>query len=140
MSKSTFDLLLGLGQGKLSRPSKEVELKRLSEIAGEPVIFKCQALTMDEFEEIQEISMSVSKKGELESFSASQVQLFTLLKGIVEPDLKDARLLEAYGVSTPKQLLESSKLLLPGEITQLYNIISSLSGFGEGSLEELKNE
>ncbi|TVX88343.1 phage tail assembly chaperone [Paenibacillus agilis] len=140
MSKSTFDLLLGLGQGKLSRPSKEVELKRLSQNAGEPVVFKCQALTMDEFEEIQEISMSVSKKGELESFSASQVQLFTLLKGIVEPDLKDKRLLDAYGVSTPKQLLESSKLLLPGEITQLYNIISSLSGFGEGSLEELKNE
>lgn len=140
MGKSTFDLLLGMGNGKLQRPFKEVELKRLSQSAGEPVVFKCQALTMDEFEEIQEISMSISKKGELENFSASRVQLFTVLQGVVEPNLKEPQLLEAFGVSTPKQLLESSKLLLPGEITQIYNMISSLSGFGEGSMEELKND
>lgn len=140
MSKKSLDLLLGLDKSKIQRPSRKIELNRLSQLVGEPVIFTCQALTMDEFQEIQEVSISFGKKGELEDFSTNNVQIFTLLKGIVDPSLTDAKLLETYGATTPKQLIESSKLLLPGEVTQLYNVISSLSGFGEDSVKELKNE
>ncbi|CAH0121048.1 MULTISPECIES: XkdN-like protein [unclassified Paenibacillus] len=139
MSKNTLDLLLKMDKTKIQRPTEQVELKRLSDLLGEPVVFTCQALTMDEFEEIQNIAISFGKKGEVEDISTNSVQIFTLIKGIVDPSLKDAALLEAYGAATPKQLIEESKLLLPGEVTQLYNVISSLSGFGEDSVQTLKN-
>lgn len=139
MSQHSLDLLLKMDKSKMQRPSRKIELNRLSELVGEPVIFTCQALTMDEFEEIQEISVSFSKKGELEDFSTNSVQIFTLLKGIMDPNLTDSKLLECYGAHTPKQLIEDSKLLLPGEVTQLYNVISDLSGFGEEAVKELKN-
>lgn len=139
MRKKTLDLLLKMDKTKIQRPTEQVELKRLSYLLGEPVVFTCQALTMDEFEEIQNIAISFGKKGEVEDISTNSVQIFTLIKGIVDPSLKDASLLEAYGAATPKQLIEDSKLLLPGEVTQLYNVISSLSGFGEDSVQTLKN-
>jgi len=139
MSQLSLDLLLKMDKSKIQRPTAKIEMSRLSELVGEAVIFTCQALTMDEFEEVQEVSVSFGKKGELEEFSTNKVQIFTLLKGIVDPKLSDSKLLEAYGVTTPKQLIEESKLLLPGEVTQLYNVISSLSGFGDEAVKELKN-
>jgi len=139
MTKTSMNLLLSLDKSKIQRPTKQLEIKRLSEMAGEPVVFTCQALTMEEFQEIQEVSISYSKRGELEDFSTNNVQIFTVVKGVVDPSLKDASLLEMYGAATPKQLLSDSKLLLPGEISQLYNAISSLSGFGDDSVAELKN-
>ncbi|WP_442601725.1 phage tail assembly chaperone [Paenibacillus sp. KN14-4R] len=140
MKKNALDLLLALDKSKVQRPSKKIELKRLSAAAGEPVVFTCQALTMEEMAEVQDISMSVSKRGELEEFNSNAAQIFTVIRGVVTPSLKDKSLLEAYNATTPKQLLEESKLLLPGEITQLYNVISGLSGYGEDSVQELKNE
>lgn len=139
MAKNTLDLLLAIDKSKIERPKKKLQLNRLTELAGEPVVFTCQALTMEEQEEIQDMAISFGKRGELEDFSAKAVQIFTLLKGVVDPELKNAKLLEAYGAKTPKELLEQSKFLLPGEVTQLYNVISELSGFGGSSVEELKN-
>jgi len=139
MSKSSMNLLLSLDKSKIKRPTKQLEIKRLSELAGEPIVFTCQALTMEEFQEVQEVSISYSKRGELEDISTNNVQIFAVLKGVVDPSLKDAKLMEMYGASTPKQLLAESKLLLPGEISQLYNAISSLSGFGDDAVAELKN-
>jgi hypothetical protein len=130
---STLDLLLGLDPAKLKRPVKQVELTRLSEAAGDKVIFTIQALTLSEEEEISEISDRGNEKDPV------AIRIFTLLKGVIAPDLKDAKLLERYGAPTPKELLESGKLLQSGEIAHLYSQISELSGYSDNAVTDLKN-
>lgn len=130
---STLDLLLGIDPAKLKRPVKQVELTRLSEAAGDKVVFTIQALTLSEEEEISEIS---DRSGEKDPVT---VRIFTVLKGVIAPDLKAAKLLERYGAATPKELLESGKLLQSGEIAHLYSQISELSGYSENAVADLKN-
>jgi len=134
---NVLDLLLSVEPDKVIKPSKKVELKRLSELTGEAVIFTCEALTAGEFDEIQERATSVDKRGNLKNFDVNEIQLMTVLKGVKNPDLKSKDLREKFGVPTPNEVV--SKLLLPGEITKLYNIISDLSGFGDAAIEEVKN-
>lgn len=130
---STLDLLLKLDQSKLKRPTREVEIKRLSDLAGEKAVFICEALTADEMGGIQDMVLDV--KGQ--DVDVPEMQTLTVLAGVKEPNLKDKNLLDYYNVPTPKELLR--KLLLPGEIASLYNTISDLSGYGEGAVEEVKN-
>lgn len=132
MSK-TLDLLLKLDQSKLKRPTREVEIKRLSDLTGEKVVFVCEALTADEMVGIQEMVLDV--KGQ--DVDVSELQVLAVLAGIKEPDLKEQKLLSYYNAPTPKELLR--KLLLPGEIAALYNNISELSGYGDGAVQEVKN-
>ncbi|MBZ9637529.1 phage tail assembly chaperone [Clostridium sp. FP1] len=137
MSKSTLDLLLKSDLTKIQRPTKEVELKRLSEILGDTVIFKCEALDAERFNEIQENALHINEKGEFENINTGEMQIFTILEGVKEPSLKSKDLLEKFGAVTPKELIK--KLLLPGEISNLYNIISELSGFNKDTVVEIKN-
>jgi hypothetical protein len=127
---STLDLLLAIDKSKLNRPTKDVEIKRLSKIAGQKVVFTIQALTLDEEQEIRETSGDDNQKA----------RVFTILKGVTSPNLRDTNLLKNYGSATPKELLESGKLLQSGEIAHLYNQISTLSGYGEDAVTDLKNE
>lgn len=130
---SALDLLLKLDQTKLKRPTKEVEVKRLSALTGEKVVFLCEALTADEMEGIQEQVLNVKEQ----DVDVGEMQKLAVLAGVKEPNLKSKELLENYNAVTPKELLK--KLLLPGEIAALYNTISDLSGYGEDAVEELKN-
>ncbi len=62
----------------------------------------------------------------------------TCVEGIVEPDVKDKRLLEHFNAPTPKELLK--KMLLPGEIAELHNVVNELGGYDrEGNEDEIKN-
>ena len=65
------------------------------------------------------------------------MQIMTVLAGVKEPNLKNKELMEKFNAPTPKELLQ--KLLLSGEITNLYNVISELSGYGPDSVAEVKN-
>ncbi len=130
---NTLDLLLASNLDKITRPAKEVEIKRLSGLTGGKVIFSCEALTTDEFFDIQE-TVSRSKSENV----INEIKLFTLLKGVKSPDLKSKELMDKFDVPKPTEVVK--KLLLPGEIQDIYDIISSLSGFGEDAVEEIKNE
>ncbi|RTE05489.1 phage tail assembly chaperone [Paenibacillus whitsoniae] len=129
---NTLDLLLSIHPDKLKRPVMDIEIKRLSEAAGGKVLFSIQALTPDEEEEIRGIA--TSNDGDVDPV---KTRIFAMLAGVKSPNLKDAKLLEKYGVITPKELV--TKLLQPGEILQVYNKIMSLSGYGDDAVTELKN-
>lgn len=133
---STLDLLLKLNPEDIKKPRKKVEIKRLSLLSGEKVIFTCEAISADKFADIQEKSIKISN-GQIEDVDTSELQIFTIIEGVVEPRLKGKDLQEKFNVPTPKELVK--KLFLPGEITQLYSIISELSGFDGNSVEEIKN-
>lgn len=134
---NTVDLLLGLDTKSILKPVKDIEIKRLSTIAGSPVIFKCQAVDSDDYNDIQQNAIKLNSKGDLTGIDMGEMQLFMVLGGVQEPNLKDAKLLSHFGVVTPKELVK--KLLLPGELTTLFNEINNLSGFGDNAVEEIKN-
>ena len=138
-NKNTLAVLLGADRGKLRlMPTKEVEITRLSEIVGQPVIFSIRALTGEEFQEAQQAALSLTKRGEVEDVDSRMLQVMCVLNGTQDPNLKDKQLLEMYEAATPDQLLNGS-FLLPGEVSQLFNTIQELSGFGEDAVAEVKN-
>ena len=138
-NKSTLAVLLGADRGKLRlMPTKQMEITRLSGIVGEPVIFTLRALTGEEFKEAQEAAYSLTKRGELEDVDGRMLQVMCVLNGTQDPNLKDKQLLDLYEAATPDELLNGS-FLLPGEVSQLFNAIQELSGFGVDAVAEVKN-
>lgn len=130
---NTLDLLLGMDEAKLKKPVKEVEIKRLSEITGQKTIFSIEAISPIKMEEIQDFSIDMKTK----NINVGEMQILTVIEGIKDPNLKSKELMEKFQVYTPKDLIR--KILLPGEILTLYNMIGELSGFDGGAVEEVKN-
>ena len=122
---SVLELLLGESVGSIAKqlPTARYELPRLSEAAGQRVIFTLQALPYGRVQDI----------GRLEQ----DAQLQILLSGCVEPDLKDTRLQAKFGGVTPAETLKA--MLLPGEISDLSAAVERLSGYRRTTIEEVKN-
>lgn len=135
---NTVDLLLALDTNKMQKPTKDVEIERLSRLTGGKAIFKCQAIDAERYTEIQQDAISIDKKGKLNKINMSDMRVFTVLDGIAEPNLKCKELNDHFGTVTPKELV--NKLFLPGEIDELFNTIQELSGFTEEKDEETNEE
>lgn len=106
-------------------PEKRVEVKRLSELAGAPVIFTLRAMTYNETRQIQD------KPREDQAVTA-------VLYGCKDPDFRDKRLLDAEkSVATPLDAIKTK--LTAGEIDELYIEIQKLSGYIYRTLREVKN-
>lgn len=129
-----IDLLLKIDKTKLVRPSKDVEINRLSEALGEPFIVTCQALTADEQEEIQE-NVSINTDGEINTDKNMQIE--AVLHGVKDPDLYNRKVIEYFGAATAYDAVK--KIFLPGEITSIYNTITKISGFSKDAVKEIKN-
>lgn len=124
---NTIDLLLGMDQNKLKKPSKMVKIQRLSEVAGEDVVFEVEAISMSQFEYVSE---AAGEKGK-------DMNVMIVIEGTRSPNLKSEELLKKYDCVTPVELI--NKLLLPGEVSGLYSAISELSGFNTDAVSEIKN-
>ena len=140
-NKTTLAVLLSADRGKLKlMPTRKVEITRLSEIVGEPVIFTLRALTGDELSECQESAMRSNKGGDGEEMDSRIMQVMCVLHACKDPDLRSKELMEAYGALTPEMLLNGENpLLLPGEVSHLFAVTQELSGFGEDAVSEVKN-
>ena len=124
---SVLDLLLRpeLPDVRKVLPEKQVEVKRLTELAGEPVVFTLRALTYNEPRQIQD------KPREDQALSA-------VLYGCKDPDFRDKRLLDAEkGIVTPLDAIKAR--LSAGEIDEAYIEIQELSGYLRRTLAEVKN-
>lgn len=132
------NILLKIDAQKVELPTKEFEIKRLTELAGEKVVFKLRALTQKQFEEVQEMSTDIDVQNQTSDVDVSLMQLETILNGVASPSLRDKEVMDHYGVVTPYDLIK--KLLLPGEISSLYDQISRLSAFNTGAVEEVKKQ
>jgi hypothetical protein len=82
--------------------------------------------------------MNITKRGEVEDVDGRMLQVMCVLNGTQDPNLKDKQLLELYEAVTPEDLLNGT-FLLPGEVSQLFNAIQELSGFGAAAVAEVKN-
>lgn len=120
---NTLDLLLKAEIPNL--PEKEVKIKRLSALCGEPVVFKLQALLYN-------------RAAEISRNQPEDINVHILLAGTVEPNLRDSDLMSKYSAVTPAELVK--KLLLPGEVEDLSREIEKLSGYRKVTLEEVKKK
>ena len=136
---NVLDLLLGSDIGEIKLPTKSMEITRLSGVFGAPFVITVSALSPDRYEEVQD--MAVSVKGKDADIEISLLQVLVVMEGVVDPNgkpmFKNKDLMSKFKASTPKELVR--KLLLSGEIANIYGEIASLSGFGEGSVKEVKN-
>lgn len=133
---SLVDKLLQIDTAKIKMPEKEIEMKRLSKLLGEKVVFKVRAIDGQRYADIQRLAIDISNKGNVKDIDMYKLQVLTIIEGVVDPNLKDKRLLEHFNCATPEELVK--KLLLAGEITDLYNEITALSGY-ETEVEDIKN-
>ena len=124
---SVLDLLLRPELPDVRRvlPEKQVEVKRLTELAGEPVVFTLRAMTYNETRQLYD------KPREDQTLSA-------VLYGCKDPDFRDKRLLDSEkGIVTPLDAIKAR--LFAGEIDELHIEIQKLSGYLRLTLAEVKN-
>lgn len=133
---SVVNSLLKIDSGKLALPKKEVNIKRLSEAAGEPVVFILSGVAADRLEEIREMNTTIN--GDNIQVNSQEIRLSAIADGVIEPDLKDTKLQAHYGVKTSHDLIK--KLLLAGERETIYSIIEDLSGYNNSAVEEVKKQ
>jgi hypothetical protein len=127
---NAVELLLKMDKDKVKAiPTKQVEVKRLSEIAGEPFTVTLKAVSGNKWSDIVE-----TIGADAGNYKSSK---HLLLVGMEDPKLSDHDLQEAYGAVTPLDLVE--KLFLAGEIMSLAAEVTDLSGLGDDALEEVKN-
>ncbi|WP_288795427.1 phage tail assembly chaperone [uncultured Megamonas sp.] len=123
----------------LAEKTEEYEVKRLSEILGERFVLTLKAIPAKRYSEIQTTAINVNNKRK--SVDLYKMQMLTLNEGIKEPNLADPNLMKKFGATTPFDMYE--KLFLAGEITDIANKISALSGYNEEekqqNIEEIKN-
>lgn len=111
--------LLALDENELKKErTKEYESKNLKRLIGEGTI----VLRKVRERKIMENSLgSIDKKGNPNMANMHDTQLLIVLDGVKEPNLKDERLVEHFGVATPKDLAE---LLFDGEIADISDAIT----------------
>lgn len=123
----------------LAEKTEDYEVKRLSEILGERFVLTLKAIPAKRYSEIQTTAINVNNKRK--SVDLYKMQMLTLNEGIKEPNLADPNLMKKFGATTPFDMYE--KLFLAGEITDIANKISALSGYNEEekqqNIEEIKN-
>lgn len=138
---SLIDKLLTTDAGKLTeKPFEMYEIPRLSEKLKTKFELRLEAVAPQRYAEIQRQTIDFNKKGGVKDVNMFNPKIMTLLEGIKEPNIKDKRLLDHFGVVTPKELI--MKLFLAGEIDDIRNEIDILSGYekdNEEADEEIKN-
>lgn len=138
---SLIDKLLQMDNKTIMEmPKREVEVPRLTQVLGEPFRVLCQAIDGERYADIQKASIDLNKKGGVRNINLFDMQVLTVIDGVVEPNLKDKQLLEHFNCVTPKELVK--KLFLAGEIAELSNVVTELSGYDktEEDEEEIKKQ
>ena len=119
--------LLGLSARK--NKTQQVKLLNLSERAGKDMIFTVRELSYNEIKNILDMA---------ENNPTADIKMHVVLKGVVEPSLKDKELLQHYNAPTPAELLP--KILSAGEIAELNDIIQRLSGYKQITAQLVQQE
>ena len=139
--RNVIDILLGGDVGAVRLPTKQYEIKRLSEIYGSPFVVTLKALSAEKWEEVQDMSLSI--RGKDVDVNSNLMQIFIVMESVYsDPEaksllFKNPELKAKFNAKTPKELVR--KILLSGEIMHIYDMVSELSGFGDDAVTEIKN-
>lgn len=132
-----------LNKNKVDGIQDEVAIsKRLANPeTGELYKFKIRALTEKEYEGARSAATTLPKKRkERTKFDTSAFNEKIIIAACIYPNFKDAESIKEAGCIAPEEYLH--KVLLPGEVSDLANSITKLSGFDvdmEDLIEDAKN-
>lgn len=120
------------------RQTKVLKSKRLATILGvdEPVDITIKELPQKRLDEI--IALQIDRKGGIDTSKMHDVKLLTVVESVVDPELRNADLLEHFGCATPKDLAEK---LFGSEINKISAEVIAMGGLNneEEDEEEIKN-
>ena len=124
--------------------TKKVEIsKRFIGEDGKPVPFEIKTISQDENAQLikRYTRRKVVNGSVVENFNTAAYTNAVILECTVQPDFRDSRMCETYGVLDP--MLVPGKMLLSGEYSALVGEIMKFNGFDADSLlkdeEEAKN-
>lgn len=135
------EALLAVDAGKIQKKAtREYEVKRLSDIVGEPFILELRQIPNRRVREIQEMSMSID--GGKPSIDQYTLSSSLMCAGIANKDFDNKEVLKKFGVATKKELFDV--LFNAGETQDIANAISELCGFNtknklDKQADEVKN-
>lgn len=136
---NAVELLMGMDLDKVTAPpSRDIKIKRLSDIAGRDFFVTVRAIPGKRYNAI--INGVTDSKNRVDLERAYNANVHIVLAGITSPDMKDKDLLAHYSCVTPEDLL--NKIFTGGEITMMADAITELSGYGKGDADledEVKN-
>lgn len=95
--------------------------------------FKITAMSGEQFSRYQQEAIAVGRHRNVR-FDSKTFQENIVLNHTVEPNFRDEHAVKSAGCRTPQEFLY--KVLLAGEISELSNAISSLSGFDKDPEDE----
>lgn len=134
-----LDALLGSDVNKVKLPTKQFEIKRLSDLYGAPFYVTLQAISANKWEELQDRALKI--EGKDVDVDTNLLQTFVVLESVLDENgnqfFKNMELVKHFSCASPKELVKT--LLLSGEIVNIYSQVAELSGFGETSVTEVKN-
>lgn len=135
---NAIDLLLNANVEDFERPSKIVEIPRLSRILGEKFELKCKALSMGKTNKLR-MECANQKTGEVD---VPKLQMKTLVEGVLDAEkgsffFKNKDIQKQFKVPNAEELI--NKLLLIGEVDYLFEVVTNLGDIGEDKVEEVKN-
>lgn len=129
---NAVELLLKMDKGKVKAiPTKQVEVKRLSGIAGEPFIVTLKAISSDKIEEISEMF------GESSKADGDRYLVYSAWDMTKDERERFREAQKEYGAATPTELIGA--IFTAGEVASLAKTIAVLSGIGVDTIEEVKN-
>lgn len=111
---------------------------RFKDKDGNLLKFKIKAMTNRTFDELRRKCTKI--RGRKTDFDANAFNISVVIENTISPDFKDAESLKKLNCMSPDQYVE--RVLLAGEIVQLAQEISKLSGFDvemDELVEEAKN-
>lgn len=104
--------------------------------------FTIKPITNEEYQAYTKKATKIITKGKNKGaeFDSKQFNMDVVLNHTVEPNFRDADFISKAGVQNPEQLI--NKFLLAGEVQELSNSISTLSGFDslEEKVDDAKND
>lgn len=139
--KNAMEMLLGADVGALKLPTKQYEIPRLTAAFGAPFIITLKALSAEKWEEVQDMALNI--KGKDVDVDNNLLQTFIVMESTYEDEeatklfFKNKELMAKFNAATPKELVK--KILISGEIVNVYGEVSNLSGFGDDAVTEVKN-
>lgn len=116
------------------RETKKMKSTRLSRLLGGETEITIKEISGKRMNELN--SIIIGKNGERNYSKTFDANAMYCVYGVAEPDLRDPRLMEHFGVKTPKDL---AILLFDSEVGKIADEIIGLAGIGKETEEEVKN-
>ena len=99
--------------------------------------FEIKPMNNNDMSRYQKLCIKNPNSAKKKEFDIQKFNELVVINNVISPNFKDPEWMKSVGVLTPEALV--AKVLLAGEISELSEKISEISGFGDNS-EELEDE